>query len=818
MITFNNQAKLAQFYSIQPYLTFVLGLETGSEVFSSIYTALDKQPRILSISNFQESNQGGLDYSTSLDVELSDYDGTLKDAFDSGSLIDKDCQIVQNFNDVELEDVLFTGRITTPITWDESRRVLSFTMENKVQDVMINDAEPIDDCDMEYIPMCYGEVLGVPATRGTGCKKVSKLLKKIESFCTVSQSGKITYESGNLFIKNGKTIFGDQTISLLVAGVKFTGAFLYPWDETYFVLGTGGFNEAFRVGGILINPRDAVTDDNDYLNPTLAWISEEDHSILNKYIRLSYETEYWYSLDPDDNRCPATENTPDAVKVKELNYTCVVASGLEGQKLQIDNAVLDTFNRPVLLGHKLKSKILEIKGQIDYKWSGCPTYNYPQRWEIPAGTEVTLYSSDEVWYANQFASQSVVNVYGLKNGKMSALPPTWYEVSLTGPTTITLIKSLLSLGGFDSDQIFVDLKSFVDSDNIAAVIKFLAENYCTDLDVDTDSYNSAYSDLSTLPCGFARFQPERSFDLMKILAYHGGLGLVIYNGTLYFKNLVTTPTGTADYELTKTKTEFQSVRITTNAESEVITHFIGKYRESYYPSDEEHTIIRRSDNKDNFKKNVYDYSFDCFNQKDCVIRVMEFYLSRMSDLWQIFSAKTFLTSLNMFVNDKVKLTNIYSAATFGIIRSKNYDPIDHSVTLEIETDKSLFGHTFWGSLAGTTPASILVVNDIDSDQVFDRLGTYPIVSLLPTKMFPFDGYKDPNTMDKTIVDVSRDSAVLKGRVKTIYDTYLEVELVDPYDPSKLRNWNNESPVNVLPAGQLPETTIYVAKAKKQTGY
>lgn len=809
MIPFNNISKLTQFYDVQPYLK----IKVGSNTFSSIGT----QPRFLSIANFSQSNTGSLDYCASLDVVLSDYDGALKTIMDAGTLLDSAIEIQQSFDDETAIDVLFAGKVTTPITWNESDRTIAFTIENGAQDVMLNDEDPVDDCEQEFMPFVFGDFLGVKGVNSAGgCRQVSKLLKPIMHTCINSQSGKITYASGDLYVKNGQQIFGKEQISLLVDGTRFDGAFSDDDDKTHFVLIEGGFNGAFRIGGITINarPSSATDDMQEYINPSLMWISEEAYDLQGKFARLQYQTEYWYTVNSDDSWSPTTEGDPAGVKTVETVCTATAINGIQGLKVQLENPPLDRFGRPVLLGFEKDADILEIKGKMDFSWNPAPTYNYPYRWDIAAGSEVTLYGNNTVWYVNQTASQAVVAVYGQKDGRITKIPAEWYTVDLTGPTTITFDRNLMAKGNFQSNDIWVDLTSWVDSNNIATVIKWLAENYCTGLTVDNTSYLIAKEAVSTLPCGFQVVGQKRSFDLMKELAYQGGLGLVVLNGKLYFKDITVAPTGTgeADYVVSMDKTEFRSCSITTNNETDVITHFIGTYWESNYPNDEQHRIVRVSDLKDKFKKKVMNYDFFAFNQKDCVIRVMEFYMQRFTNLWQQLKIKTFLTSLNVNPFDKVALDIPYSAGEFGIVTGWSYDPSGWDIELTIETDKGLFDGDYWGTLVGTTPGSIFTTNEVELDVVFDDLSRNPVVQLLPTKFFYDTDPNKLNPVDTSNIDTTRDSCILNGKITAISGDYLTVDLVDPYDSTKALNWNNYSSVNKLPDTLKPgTTTLKVAK-------
>src|SRR5262245_11814584 len=83
---------------------------------------LDAVDNILNISKNDTSSEIG--------VTLSDTDGTLKEILDTTDIHQRDAWVYQWFAGLDLDDkfLLFKGKISSPIEWNEGERTLSFSV------------------------------------------------------------------------------------------------------------------------------------------------------------------------------------------------------------------------------------------------------------------------------------------------------------------------------------------------------------------------------------------------------------------------------------------------------------------------------------------------------------------------------------------------------------------------------------------------------------------------------------------------------------------------------------------------------------------
>ena len=130
--------------------------------------------KILSISNLENivklDNQG---QSQNISVTLSDTKGDLKDIFDNNDIHGKVCKFYQWFDGLPLSErfVLYEGEISSPITWKEGDRTLSFDVVTKLADSEIGFSP--EEGKFEFLPdnivgkawpLIFGTVQNVPTT------------------------------------------------------------------------------------------------------------------------------------------------------------------------------------------------------------------------------------------------------------------------------------------------------------------------------------------------------------------------------------------------------------------------------------------------------------------------------------------------------------------------------------------------------------------------------------------------------------------------------------------------------------------------------
>lgn len=149
--------------------------------------------KILSVGQIQSIVVGN-QTSNSVDVELDDTDGEVKNIIDQFNIHKVKCVVYQYYgalSDLADKFVIFQGQISTPFTWDEKSRSVTFTILSEIESYEVGfspEEGQLDFVNDEFVgkpwPLCFGEVVHVPAQR------VSQTLEgqTLDEICVVDQT------------------------------------------------------------------------------------------------------------------------------------------------------------------------------------------------------------------------------------------------------------------------------------------------------------------------------------------------------------------------------------------------------------------------------------------------------------------------------------------------------------------------------------------------------------------------------------------------------------------------------------------------------
>lgn len=119
-------------------------------------------------------NITGSSFGISCSVVLLDPDGEIKRILDTSDIHKRPCRIMQWFQGLPLSDAfeIFRGQISSPVSWSEGTREVSFTILDQLhsRDVGFSleqgqYAYVSDEIVGQSWPVCFGEVLNVPAVK-----------------------------------------------------------------------------------------------------------------------------------------------------------------------------------------------------------------------------------------------------------------------------------------------------------------------------------------------------------------------------------------------------------------------------------------------------------------------------------------------------------------------------------------------------------------------------------------------------------------------------------------------------------------------------
>jgi hypothetical protein len=185
--------ELAKEHGTEPLI--IIGIEwvTGSVTYYSDKALTGVKSKILSLGEIESLTIDNVT-SFSVAVELDDTDGEIKTVIDTKDIHKVSCVVYQFYgalSDLNDKFTLFQGQISTPFTWHEKERSVSFTIVSEIESYEVGfspEEGQLDFVNDEYVgkpwPLCFGNVVHAPA------QPVSQVLEGtlLDEVCIVDES------------------------------------------------------------------------------------------------------------------------------------------------------------------------------------------------------------------------------------------------------------------------------------------------------------------------------------------------------------------------------------------------------------------------------------------------------------------------------------------------------------------------------------------------------------------------------------------------------------------------------------------------------
>lgn len=193
-LTASALAEIAKQFGTEPIN--ILGIDWFGNSEYTLYAdkeILDLQAKIVTLSEIETTLSNSVGQARSMTVTLDDTEDDIKNIFNVSNIHNKKCVLYQYFSGLVDDDkfVVFNGIINAPIIWDEGQRQVTLTIlseiENTEVSVSLEETQidyPSDQSTGDPWPLCFGDVLHVPATK-LYQYPVAKLL---EPFCIVDRT------------------------------------------------------------------------------------------------------------------------------------------------------------------------------------------------------------------------------------------------------------------------------------------------------------------------------------------------------------------------------------------------------------------------------------------------------------------------------------------------------------------------------------------------------------------------------------------------------------------------------------------------------
>lgn len=793
------------------------------------------------------------DSSQELSMVLDDADGTIKEIMNVNDIHKRDARVYQWFEGLDLADrfMLFAGKISTPITWSERDRTVSFTIISQLEDKEIGFSA--EEGDFQWIPkdligktwpMIFGTVLDVPALQfnhavtGTtlcpignivGEEQHTKmplgggqdlgpmlanamfqhsLLNCVESAISNAQSGTKSADKRAQFqeqlnqIKQQHQDIRSSVSKASNAQSNQQQCATQQRADTLTNAKKGGCNPVDILGG-----EDFPQNTNISLQvgSTIA----RGHFKGSKF--------YYSSLTNADREKRAQGKFDAAVKAQcggnggeggygPVHLTAGVPCGGE-----------DVTNK--------KGCTCTVNGHIVQRGGGDVsrpnTDAVAEHIWIDAGTQVSIASDENITYLVSIIPGTVMAVKAYKQftgeKRLVNVPNNlwWVTTEDYGPVTSTQVVVKRPLSSYDgqgwSDQIYVTYKSTVGPHTID-IIQHIIDNY-TDLQYDVTTFDAIRTKLDPFPMNFPILTRKNTLNVLQEIAFQARCALWLSNGKFYIKYLPEEPASDATITLSDLDAE-TSVELELTSTEDLVTKMIVEWRLTWADEDPSKIILRHNVKKYGTQEASYD--FYCFNQPDTVMKVATFWLIRKSNTWKRVRFKTFLNHLSLETFDTATLDFgsrdfISTNPVKSIVEEATYNSDDRTIDFICLTpvksgDMSEYKF-FW-------PAYISTSEEFPTqDEIDGGLAGGDGIGSEATGVLPI-GFIDINNWGDGVVWVGGPNVVFTGhsdygdRTPTDIDyvaqpvssdsTYAELDVSESPDPDMTLNYVDNLPLPTWP--------------------
>lgn len=648
--------------------------------------------------------------SQSVEITLDDTDGSIKALMDNYDVHQRPAAIYQYFDGLDLDDkfLLFRGQVTTPITWNEGDRTVTFTILSQIEDREFGfSAEegqfPLLPADMvgKPWPVIFGTVLDVPALRVTDAVRGTTLDG------TGILSGAAYHQQLPLA---GNDNASEVQAAVLSAQSGYAVAVSQAWAFAASVAGANGAPLAAESQS-WASQANAIQESANQLGST-----SEIQETCARAQRQQAIVNAAEKQGPNPIRILGGEDFPQG-RLLTLNIGGGLFTGrMTGNSFTIEQRYHPTNETTAASAYSAANSQLckQAAPPQPFGWSTkvprgfgdngsdsisrsgyvIPPEEMASRPSIgqvaqffwaDAGASVFIDSNEPQTYIVSIVPGTVLAVKAWKTFNqqrtlVNVPNDLWTTQSVNyGPVTavqVTLSKPLSTITdqGWE-DDLFLAFQSSV-GPSITDILAWIIDNY-TSFTYDADSFATAATQLAPFPANFPVLDRRNVLQLLQEISYQARCALFLKDNVFFLKYLPAEPD--ADDTITASDIVHRTIKVDLSSSDDISTKLKVSWHLSW-AADKPYLIVLRS-NVDRYGTKERDDDFYIYNQPDIVLKAVTFWLIRKSNTWKQLSFSTFLNKLNLEPFDCVTLPAGYVStdAVKAIISKATYNSDTQSV-------------------------------------------------------------------------------------------------------------------------------------------
>jgi len=718
-------AKLAARCGNEPITIIEVDWVNGSTAVYADRTVGDILGRIVEVGDMDNvvnvSNSSG---SQELAVTLDDTDGTIKAILDSHDVHKRTARVYQYFSGLDLADrfLLFSGKLSSPISWSERDRTVKFTILSQLEDKEIGfSAEegqfPYLPADMvgKAWPMIFGTVVNCPtlqvnkAVTGTTLTGVGILsgmdlwaklpdgaddsqfilslaqmsiqinhLKKVKECWAPSFHTPVDQKKADDLQKQIDSLNKQIQEAVAKQGKQRACAQARRQQQIDEANAKGlGDNPIRILGGEDFPQRRTIT-----------------ININGGLFTGHFEADLFFV---DSRQHPADEATATAAYNEKTQEPAVCLEPTQVSYYRYEDEVPNGCGDGFPRGNKIVDMGM-VTTNTNATVSQMDTEPVAQQFWADPGVSVKVSSDEPITYIASIVPGTVLAVKAYKQltgeRRLVDVPTDLYIVTTQTYGTVTAVQIVVSkpLSSITdqgwSDDLYVTFHSQVGPDTVE-ILKYLIQNY-TDLDWNEDSFNQVQQKLRPFPANFPLLERKNTIQVLQEIAFQARCAMWISNGAFYLKYLPEEPSPAGTITVSDIDAE-NGIEVELTATEDIVTKMKVTWRQSWADlSDQakdkaEKTIILRH-NVAKYGTQEQEYDFYIYNQPDIAYKCATFWLIRKSNTWKRIKFKTFLNKLNLETFDAVTLDfasrYVANGPVLAIIEKANYNSADNCVDFE----------------------------------------------------------------------------------------------------------------------------------------
>jgi hypothetical protein len=667
--------------------------------------------RIVEVGDLDDAvNVSGNSGSQELALTLDDTDGTIKTILDAHDVHKRDARVYQYFTGLDLSDrfLLFSGKLSSPIIWNERDRTVKVTILSQLEDREIGFSA--EEGQFEYLPaemvnkpwpIIFGTVINnpclaiVPAITGTTLTPVG-ILDGAEQMLLLPTSNDVDFEislaRGNEELKHLQKVINCYT------GID--DAKVAQYQKQYDAL----FEQL----------RNAVIDYN----------SRQECTRLRRQKKIDEANVN--GLGDDPIRILGGEDFPQGRTV-----TIAIEGGLFTGYFEGSNFHVYSRNNEELtekawgaFNAKLKDKDVCSLNNTELKnywhWETpvpCGTGDFGndcvvsdsvwlftqitedaiadrqpviQQFWVEPGAEATLYTGESKAYIASITPGTVLAVRAYKQvtsgqTRLVDVPTDLYTITTAAYGTITAIQIELAkplshiMDEGWQDDLFVTFQSSV-GPNVADILAYIIDQY-TDLECDADSFAYVRTKLAAFPANFPINERKNVLQAIQEIAFQARCAIWFTEGVVHLQYLPEEPTPVDTITVSDVDAE-KGVEVELTSTEELVTKMVVNWHLRFATDDRPYSVTLRHSLK-KYGTHEQDYNFYIFNQPDIIYKMATFWLIRKSNTWKRIRFTTPLHKLNLETFDAVTLDfaepYVASSPITAIIERAKYNSATNAI-------------------------------------------------------------------------------------------------------------------------------------------